>query len=122
MNAGVFLYLFTIISTMSGYKNYDIKDADRFNPYKYPEVSDELDRLFSAAYLFTTPEKENIIISYLKDHSLHSHWLREHKELCDLVTHGNCETGHIEALFEACKGNRQFLHSYEEYIRNIEVE
>jgi hypothetical protein len=107
---------------MSGYKNYDIKDSDRFNPYNYPEVSHELDSLFSAAYLFTTPEKENIIISYLKNHSLHSHWLKEHKSLCDLMTDGKCSTGHIEAMFEACKGNLQFLHSFEEYIRNIDVE
>jgi hypothetical protein len=107
---------------MNGYNTYNIKDADRFNPFNYPEVSEELEKLFAAAYLFTTPEKENIIISYLRDHSLHSHWLREHKELCDLVTHDQCPTGHIEALFDACKDNRQFLHSFEEYIRNIEVE
>lgn len=107
---------------MNGYKSYSIKDADRFNPFNFPEVSEELEKLFAAAYLFTTPEKENIIISYLRDHSLHSHWLREHKELCDLVTHDQCPTGHIEALFDACKDNRQFMHSFEEYIRNIEVE
>lgn len=107
---------------MNGYNTYNIKDADRFNPFNFPEVSEELEKLFAAAYLFTTPEKENIIISYLRDHSLHSHWLREHKELCDLVTHDQSPTGHIEALFDACKDNRQFLHSFEEYIRNIEVE
>lgn len=107
---------------MSGFMNYTIRDNDRFNPLLYPEVRDELDKLFSAVYLYTTPEKENIIISFLRDHALHSYLLKDHCELCHVLTEGKCATGHIEALFDACRTNLQFLHSFEEYIRNIEVE
>lgn len=107
---------------MHSYTSYAIRDNDRFNPYLYPEVRDELEKVFAAAYLFTTPEKENIIISYLKQHSLHSYWLKEHCALCHLLLDGNLDTAHTEALFEASRGNLQFQHSFEEYIRNIEVE
>lgn len=107
---------------MHGFTSYEIRDNDRFNPLLYPEVKDELDNLFAAVYLFTTPEKENIIISWLKQHSLHSFWLKQHSELCHIMIDGNLHTSHTEALFEACRGNLQFLHSFEEYIRNLEVE
>lgn len=117
-----YIPLYQRLPAMSGYKNYDIKDNDRFNPIIFPEVRDELDFLFSTVYLYTTPEKENIIISYLRDHSLHSYLLKDHCDLCHVLTEGKCPTGHIEALFDACRSNLQFLHSFEEYIRNIEVE
>ncbi|MBI5372987.1 MAG: hypothetical protein HZA79_13275 [Sphingobacteriales bacterium] len=107
---------------MNGYKAYDIKDTDRFNPHLFPEVRDELNGLFSAAYFFTTPEKENIIISFLKNHSLKSEWTRSEPELTRILTGNCCPTAHIESLFEAAKTNLQFLHSFEEYIRNIEIE
>lgn len=107
---------------MSGFASYHIKDTDRFNPYLFPEVKEELDALFSGMYTFTSADKENIIICFLKNHSLHSHWLREQPDICRLLTEGKYRTSNIESLFEAAAGNRQFLHSFEEYIRNIEVE
>ncbi len=103
---------------MNSFTAYRIKDSERFNPYNYPIVRDELQEIFKATGSFSARDKQYIIISFLKNHSLKNEWIRAHPELTSLFTEQQFATSHIEALFDSCKDNLPFMHSFEDYIRN----
>lgn len=95
---------------------YPIKDADRFSPENYPEVVHELaviskDMAHTPIYF-----KENIVISYFKDHSIQHDWVTANPILAELVTSNTLISAHVESLFESCRKYKVFLKSFEDYI------
>lgn len=103
---------------MNRYNQYHIKDSDRFDPYIFSKVRDELEQIFKATAVLPLNNKEYIIISFLKTHSLKNEWIQDNPQLTSLFTNGNFSTSNIDSLYESGKNNSLFIQSFEDYIRN----
>ena len=102
---------------MNRYNKYNIKDTDRFDPYDFPKVQLELDDLVKATSGISVSNKGEIIVSYLKDHSIGKESLSSNPELSKVLTGGQLITSHVESLFESSRRNKVFLEGYEDFIR-----
>jgi hypothetical protein len=96
---------------------YDIAQTERFNPDNFPSVIDELNVLNESIHSLPAAHKADIIISYLKDHSLKTEWIGANPELTGLITSNFFRTSHIELLFASCRGNATFLTGFEEHLK-----
>jgi hypothetical protein len=102
---------------MNRYSQYNIKESDRFDPTIFPKVRDELEPIFKALAPAPIKNKEQIILCFLKNHSLKNEWLNDNPELTGLFTKGKFQTTNIDYLYESGKNNSQFIQSFENYIR-----
>lgn len=89
---------------------------DIFNPDKTPEMVKELTALNEGIAHTPVYFKAEIIISYLKNHSLKNDWINANPKLAELMISNSFVTVHIESLFEFCRSNHLFLHGFESYI------
>jgi hypothetical protein len=96
--------------------NITIKDNEHFNPANYPNAMSELSALKLGISETSIYFKAEIIISYLKDHSLQTTWLDANPRLTQMVTSGFFKTSHVESIFESGRRNKTFLNNFEEYI------
>ena len=102
---------------MFQYRKYNIKISDKFNPDDYPKVVNELEEINNGITGLPALHKEDIILSYLKDHSSKNAWQSANPALTELFTSGRFVTTNLESLLECCQLNHQFSKEYEEYIR-----
>lgn len=90
---------------------------DVFSADRYPEMTNELKLLKTAAVQMPVYFKGEIIISYLKAHSVKSEWIKANPEMVAFVRDYSAKTAHIESLFEFYRMKLSALDSYEKYIR-----
>ena len=102
---------------MNRYNKYNIKETDRFDSNDFPKVQLELEDMLKATEGIASTNKDQIIITYLRDHSLEKGSEEINPELTRLLTGGLFVTTHIEALFESSRANKHFQRGFEEYIR-----
>ncbi len=107
---------------MMRYNKYHIRDTDRFDPNDFPKVQAELENIVLAITGIPEINKEQIIISYLKDHPLEDDAITGNPELTRLLAAGHFITENIKALFESCRSNKAFLLDFEGYIRETLAE
>ena len=91
--------------------------TDQFDPSNYPAVNDEICLINERTGAVPINFKVEIIISFLKDHSLQNKWIDANPELTDLVTSQILFTGSIESLFDCCRSNPNFRQDLENYLR-----
>lgn len=96
---------------------YTINESDLFKPDLYPEAIDEMMDLKRKSMQMNTPFKEQVVVSFLKDHSIASLWLQSDPEICKLMRSGSLKISHLESLFSCSRGNPQFLSGLETYIK-----
>ena len=96
--------------------NTIIKDYETFDPANYPKACHELSVLSQGISQISNYYKVEIIISYLKDHSLKPDWVEANPALSRMITSGFFKTSNLESLFESCRNNKVFLYDLEEYI------
>ncbi|MBO9201879.1 MULTISPECIES: hypothetical protein [Niastella] len=96
--------------------NINIKNNEKFNPANYPNAMSELSALRSGISATSIYFKAEIIVSYLKNHTLPIAWVDANPALTRIVTTGFFKTSHLESLFESARNNKTFLKDYEEYI------
>jgi hypothetical protein len=96
---------------------YGIIETVHFIPADFPLVISEIDFLRLSLKDITCNNKPDIVISYLKDHSIKAIWANANPMVTRLLTLATLETGHIEALFESCRQNNNFLNEFEEYFK-----
>jgi hypothetical protein len=101
---------------MLNYKKYKIRADDNFQPSDFPKVLNELMDLNTAISNIPAVYKKEILISFLKRHSLHADWLTANPELSSIISKKGLATDHLESLFDSCQQNKQFLQQYEDYI------
>jgi hypothetical protein len=97
--------------------NYTIKSTDRFLETLYPAITEEVAMLQSAMIGIHEVYKIEIVISFLKYHSLKSEWLKGNKKAVDIMTSGSLTILNLESLFQSGKDNLQFTDGLEAYIR-----
>jgi hypothetical protein len=94
-----------------------IREGDVFDEYYYPNMMNELVALKEAIAHLPSSSRAEIIISYLRGHSINNSFIDDNPKLVAVITSNMHPTHHIEGLFESCKQNKTFLKSYEEYLR-----
>jgi hypothetical protein len=102
---------------MFKYKKYNIKNTDKFRPDDYPKVLNELEEITTRVAGLPGIHKGDIIISYLKDHSVKNDWMSANPALAALVTSSDLDTSNLKSLFECCQLNDPFAREFEEFIR-----
>jgi hypothetical protein len=99
------------------FNTYIIGDNEGFIPKNFPGIVQELklikERISHLAIYF----KAEIIVSYLRDHSLQTAWIAGNPPLAKLVTSGALQTSQLEGLFESCRSNKPFLKDLEAYMQ-----
>lgn len=93
-----------------------IKEYETFSPANYPKAFHELSILNQGISHIAIYFKVEIIISYLKDHTLKTDWVEANPALARMITSGFFKTPYLEALFESCRNNKTFLMDFEGYI------
>jgi hypothetical protein len=95
---------------------YEVKDKEAFQPGSYPEVQSEVLIVCQHLNAMGGRYKAEIVISFLRDHSIRTEWFDSNDNVIKLVTSGFLKTNHIEALFNGCRNNRAFAVDFERYI------
>ena len=96
--------------------NITIKNNEKFNPANFPVAMSELSALRSGISDISIYYKVEIIVSYLKNHTLSIDWVDANPALARMVTSGFFKTSQLESLFESYRDNKIFLTGFEEYI------
>ena len=98
---------------------FNIGDLQKFNPNDYPKVVLEITQMLEKIHHIPVYFKRDIIISFLKDHSLKKDWIAANPALTQMFTSGVFVTGNIESLFESCRWNKAFRNDFEAYIKRV---
>jgi hypothetical protein len=97
---------------------YLIESDDLFEEKLYPAVVAEVSGLYDRLHEIRERNKIEIVISFLKYHSIKSAWLERNKEVTSVLTSRHLKLDHLESLFSACKNNLPFCVALEDYIKN----
>lgn len=91
---------------------------EKFDSANYPTAMCELSALKRG--LSDTPIyfKVEIIVSYLKNHSLEVAWVDANPSLSRMITSGFFKTSNLELIFDSGRSNKSFLKEYEAHISN----
>jgi hypothetical protein len=77
------------------YVKYLVGTLDQFDPSNYSAVNDEIRIVNEKTDAVSTDFKVEIIISFVKDHSLQQNWIAANPQLTKLVTSQALFTGSI---------------------------
>lgn len=86
-------------------------------PANFPAVVEEIWSIEEKTRSFPQIHKSDIIISFLKTHSLQNDWIKESTHLSKLVSSGELFTGDTESLFASARGNAAFVGELETYLK-----
>lgn len=98
-----------------GNVNVDM-ESDHFTAAGHPEAVREIRMMAHHVSKVNGSFKREMLISFLKDHSLKVAWLTDNDLLVQMITSGALEMYHTERLFESRRGNKVFLADLEGYI------
>lgn len=101
---------------MQVYNKYLVKDGDTFNEENYPKVVEELAVLKEAITLLPSEHRAEIIISYLKWHSIRTEFAEANPKLTEVMVSNTHATDHLEGLFGACKEHKVFQQGFEAHL------
>ena len=87
-----------------------------FSAANYPEVLNEIKEITSQVNAISGTFKREILISFLRYHSLKIEWLVGNDLLVKMITAGSMKIYHTERLFEANHDNAAFLADLENYV------
>ena len=100
------------------YHKFQIAETDRFDAAHFPELQTSLITL--AGILTGEPggPMADMLLSYVKDHSINSQYVVNHPRLTTLISTRELPIGVMEDLFEASRKNPAFRQDLESYIRS----
>lgn len=104
---------------MKHYDKYLILPADLFDPANFSFVADEIRIINEKTENVSSVFKSDIIISFLKDHSLKKHWIEQNPQLTEMMTSGILLAGGTEVLFASCINNPVFRQDLENYVNEL---
>lgn len=96
---------------------YRVNTDDAFQRELYPNVIDEIEEIGRNTARMSGDYKTEIVISFLKDHSLDIKWIAKNPKLVKFMTSRSVTTSHLESLFESCRGNEAFLKEFEAFVK-----
>lgn len=102
---------------MKQYKKYIIGKTDQFDENNFSSLADEIRTINEKTINTSSVLKVEIIISFLKDHSLSNDWITTNPALTEMVISNALFTGCIEGLFDSSRHNPAFQHDLENYLK-----
>lgn len=96
--------------------NTFIRNIEKFNPLNFPNAMSELAALRSGISDVPIYFKVEIIVSFLKNHTLPIAWIDANPVLTRMITSGFFKTSYLESLFESARDNKIFLQDLEDHI------
>ena len=91
-------------------------EHDYFAVLSHPEVVKEIKVMACQVSKVPGSFKREILISFLKNHSINIDWLLGNDEVVQMVTSGPLKMYRTERLFELRRGNKIFIADLEGYI------
>ncbi|MGN6493150.1 MAG: hypothetical protein ACTHLE_14215 [Agriterribacter sp.] len=104
---------------MKHYEKYLILPTDLFDPANFSFVAEELRIINEKTESVSSVFKSDIIISFLKYHSLKRHWIDQNPQLTKMMTSGILLAVGTEALFASCINNPVFRQDLENYVNEL---
>jgi hypothetical protein len=89
---------------------------EKFDSANYPNAMSELSALKLGTSETPVYFKVEIILSYLKTHSLEVAWVDANPSLARMITSGFFKTSNLELIFDSGRNNKSFIKAYEEHI------
>lgn len=96
----------------------DNMNNEKFDSANYPRAMSELSALKRGTSDTPVYFKVEIIVSFLKNHSLNVAWVEANPSLSRMITSGFFKTSNLESIFDAGRNSKSFLKEYEAYISN----
>jgi hypothetical protein len=104
------------LNYMKIYAKYLIAASDQFDPLNYYKIEEEIDSINEKTSAFPEKFKPEMIVSFLKDHSMENNWASANSQLAEAITSGTLFSGDIESLFDSCRNNPGFRKGLENYL------
>jgi hypothetical protein len=101
---------------MRQYNKYLVKNTDQFDATSFPFIDDEIESVNRQINHLPSSFRNEIMISFLKDHFLQNDWTAANPVLANLVTSGSLFSGDIESLFDSSRENTAFTQHLERYL------
>ena len=105
------------LNTMLRYQKYLVKDNDQFDPDFFSFFMDDTKMIREQTDHVLPTFRTEIILSFLKNHSLQPEWVNANPELTKLITSGSLATGNISLLFDSCRDKPVFREQMESFLR-----
>ncbi len=102
---------------MFQYRKYNIRITDQFRADDYPKMVNELSDLSNGIAGLPDLHKQDIIVSFLKNHIVTNEWVTANPELTGLISSKRFETTHLESLFDSSGVNTRFTEELEDFVR-----
>jgi hypothetical protein len=102
---------------MKQYNKYLISEGDQFDPNNFISAVNEIQKINEDTESCSPLHKADILISFLKDHSLFVKWEEENPQLTKLLTSGSLATGNLEALFQSCRNLPNFRSQLDLFLK-----
>jgi len=99
--------------------NDNIGEMNVFKATDYPSLSAEVHQVITDVRHTPVYYKSDIIISFLRDHSMKTEWIEANPVLAKIILSGSLVTKHIESLFDACRWNKPFRTQFERYLKGM---
>lgn len=94
-----------------------IKNASQFIPSDFPQLEESLREVVAQLARKWEGPKADMILSFVKDHSLPSQEVDEYPELAKLISTGSLPLYVMESLFESSRQHPLFREQLEHYIQ-----
>ncbi|MEJ1241962.1 hypothetical protein WBG78_27700 [Chryseolinea sp. T2] len=93
------------------------KESNYFSALEHPEAFGEIKVMAHQVAEIPGDYKPEMLISFLRDHSLKTEWLDGNELLVRLITSGSMKTYQTERLFQQRRANKLFIADLETCIR-----
>lgn len=97
--------------------NSPISNTDHFSVMDYPELAVEVAALQNQIAEIKTENTSEIIISFLRDHSIRTEFIVGADPVATLIRSGSVNIKHLEDVFSRSKNNKPFQLEVEEYLK-----
>jgi len=101
---------------MTPIRRFLIKNTDKFDPGYFSSVNEEIISIKKQIELLPVLFRSEIIVSFLKNHSIRNDWKKANPDLVTLAASGTLFSGSIEALFSSCINNPGYHQDLENYL------
>lgn len=102
---------------MRKYNRYLINDNDSFDPANYSAIGIEISKINMQTAALPVKDKSNILITFLKEHSINTSLAKANPQLVKLIESGDFFNGDIEALLESAQKHSLFSAQLEKHLR-----
>jgi hypothetical protein len=110
------------ISHQIMFRKFLIRDEDQFVDSRFPELEESLTRIVEQLTSYSSEAKTEMILSFVKHHSISSQLVNDHPELATLISSKSLPLQVLEELFESSKQNSLFRKQLEDHIRKFFLE